>query len=115
MISPFCDKVLVVRVRVEELSFRKDTFEVLCHFCADDEMLFTTEELDEINIKQVYNQYLEKYNFPFEEEMRSFRAHYQLFTSKIAEFLGHIFTDCTRQGRWPALPMVDLFSLVQTR
>jgi len=88
IVSPFSDKLLDVKIREEQISFRKDTFSVLYHYCEDMEQQFTTDELDEINLKQVYNQYREKYNLPFAEEIRNIREKYQLSASKMAEVLG---------------------------
>lgn len=86
--SPFSDSLLGVKVREEQMSFRKETFVVLYHYYEDMGQQFTTDELDEINLKQVYNQYREKYNLPFTEEIKSIRDKYQLSASKMAEVLG---------------------------
>lgn len=86
--SPFSDKLLDVKIREEQMSFRKDTFSVLYHYYEDMGQQFTTDELDEVNLKQVYNQYREKYNLPFAEEIRTIREKYQLSASKMAEVLG---------------------------
>ncbi len=86
--SPFSDKLLDVKIREEQISFRKDTFEILYHYYEDNGNRFTTDELDEINVKQAYNQYREKYNLPFAEEIKNIREKYQLSASKMAEVLG---------------------------
>ncbi|WP_367916276.1 type II toxin-antitoxin system antitoxin SocA domain-containing protein [Leadbetterella sp. DM7] len=88
IVSPFSDKLLDVKIREEQMSFRKDTFSVLYHYYEDMGERFTTDELDEINLKQVYNQYREKYNLPFAEEIKNIREKYQLSASKMADVLG---------------------------
>ncbi|MBK6915583.1 MAG: hypothetical protein IPH11_18665 [Ignavibacteriales bacterium] len=49
---------------------------------------FTSDELDEVNIKQVYNQYREKYHIPFPEQLVKARAGYGLSAAKMSEVLG---------------------------
>ena len=56
--------------------------------CVDCKERFTTEELDNVNIKQVYNQYREKYNIPFPEQLIKARESYGLSAAKMAEVLG---------------------------
>lgn len=86
--SPFSDKVLSVKTRLETISFRKDEFEVVYHFYEDAGQQFTTEETDEINLVQAYNQYREKYNLPFPDDIKSIREKYQLSPPKMSEVLG---------------------------
>lgn len=78
---------------VRELStlpFRKDEFEVMYHYylCEDTKEQFTDDELDNINIAQVHNQYREKYGIPFPEEIIKIREKYDVSASKMAEILG---------------------------
>lgn len=78
---------------VRELStlpFRKDEFEVMYHYylCEDTKEQFTDDELDNINIAQVHNQYREKYGIPFPEEIIKIRDKYDVSASKMAEILG---------------------------
>lgn len=86
--SPFSDSRLDVKIRKETLPFRKEEFEVMYHYYEDCGQQFTTDELDEINIKQVHNQYREKYNLPFPDEIKDIREKYQLSATKMAEVLG---------------------------
>lgn len=48
------------------LTYRKEKFNVSYHFylCEDSGERFTDDELDGINMTQVYNQYREKYRIP---------------------------------------------------
>ncbi len=86
--SPFSNNRLEVKIRKETLPFRKEEFEVMYHYYEDMGRQFTTDELDEINLKQVHNQYREKYNLPFPDEIKDIREKYQLPATKMAEVLG---------------------------
>ncbi|MEZ4828062.1 MAG: DUF4065 domain-containing protein [Bacteroidia bacterium] len=69
--------------------FRKEVFEIWDHYyehqVTGDEI--TTTELDEINIRQVYNLYREKHHIPFPEEIRQIREQYGLSAAKMSEVL----------------------------
>lgn len=71
-------------------TFRKEEFYVVYQFykCADTGEQFTTDELDEVNMNQVHNQYRVKYGIPFPDEIRAVREQYDLPASKMAEILG---------------------------
>ncbi len=86
--SPFSDRTLDVQTRSEVLSFRKEEFEVVYHYYEDEGHEFTTDEIDSINLKQVYNLYREKHNLPFPETIKAIREKYQLSATKMAEVLG---------------------------
>ncbi|MFD2523439.1 type II toxin-antitoxin system antitoxin SocA domain-containing protein [Emticicia soli] len=86
--SPFSDKNLQVRTRLEKILFRKEEFEIIYQYYEDKGQQFTTDEEDEINLKQVYNQYREKHRLPFPEEIQEIREKYQLSASKMSEVLG---------------------------
>ncbi len=60
--SPLSDKILYVQTRIEKLFFREEEFDVVYHFYEDAGHQFTTDETDEINLKQAHNQYREKHN-----------------------------------------------------
>jgi len=72
------------------LSYRKEEFPVFYHFylCEDTGERFTNDELDEINLIQVHNQYREKYRIPFPEEIERIREKYQVSAGKMSEILG---------------------------
>ena len=54
------------------LTFRKEQFCYVHQFyeCQNTHERFTTTELDEANLAQVYNKYRAKYGIPFPEEIR---------------------------------------------
>lgn len=90
MISPFTGGEVKLCQEQRELVFRKEKFLYVAQFyvCVDTQEQFTTTELDEINISQVYNQYRTKYGIPFPDEIRAIRELYGLSASKMSEILG---------------------------
>lgn len=90
MRSPITGKKMSVRVRNMEITFRKDSFLVdyPSFYCVDSNEYFTTTQFDTIKMKQVYNQYRDKYNLPFPEEIKEIRGKYGLSAIKMSEILG---------------------------
>ena len=70
--------------------FRKEKFQYVHLFyeCEDTKEYFTTTEIDEINLSQVYNLYRVKYGIPFPDEIKLIRQSYGLSASKMSEILG---------------------------
>ncbi len=70
--------------------FRGEELEIVYHFYEDKETteVFTTTELDELNMTQVHNKYRSKYGIPFPEEIISIREQYGLTAAKMSEILG---------------------------
>ena len=91
MNCPICNTdSVVVKSEFVYREFRKEKFKVFeqyyfCNKCKND---FTTSKQDGLTISQVFNQYREKYNIPFPEELKSIRAIYGLSAKKMAEILG---------------------------
>jgi hypothetical protein len=69
MKSPITGKEMTLQIEKSTLVFRKEKFEYnyKSYFCEDSAESFTTTELDEFNLNQVYNQYRDKHNVPFAE------------------------------------------------
>ena len=90
MKSPFAHGEAILQFEKKELEFRKDVFTVTQFYykCNDTGEEFTTDELDQININQLYNQYREKYGVPFPDEINSIREQYGLSATKMSEILG---------------------------
>lgn len=90
MTSPFTGGVATLLSESSTLVFRKETFHYVHQFyeCQDSHERFTTSELDEANLAQVYNQYRAKYGIPFPEEIKRIRQHYGLSATKMSEILG---------------------------
>ncbi len=83
-------KELVPHREMRTLTFRKEEFTVLFHCLKepDGDDTYTTTELDELNISQAYNQYRDKYNLPFPDEIKAVREQYGLSAAKMSEVLG---------------------------
>lgn len=90
MESPFTGGKVTMHFEPKHVEFRKDTFEInqLYYKCADTKEEFTTDELDQVNVNQLYNQYRVKYGLPFPEEIKEIREQYELSASKMSEILG---------------------------
>lgn len=90
MKSPITGKEMKLTKERRSMDFRKETFEVIFHYykCEDSGEQFTTTSLDEVNINQVYNQYRNKFNILFPDEIIRIREKYGLSAVKISEILG---------------------------
>ncbi|MBO9573728.1 MAG: hypothetical protein J7497_16195, partial [Chitinophagaceae bacterium] len=90
MRSPITGKEMKLVKEPSRLPFRKEEFSIVYHYylCEETKEQFTDDELDNINIIQVHNQYREKYGIPFPEEIKAIREKYQISASKMAEVLG---------------------------
>lgn len=90
MKSPFTGGKVLLHQENSELVFRKEKFQYihLYYQCEDTKERFTTTEIDEINLSQVYNQYRIKYGIPFPDKIKQIRRMYELSASKMSEILG---------------------------
>jgi transcriptional regulator with XRE-family HTH domain/uncharacterized phage-associated protein len=114
MKSPITGKEMKRKIREDQLVFRKETFDYLHHYylCEDTNEEFTNEELDALNLTQVYNQYREKYNLPFPDEIKSIREQYGLSAAKMAEVLG-LGTNLYRLYENGEVPSISNARLIQ--
>ncbi|GDX46885.1 hypothetical protein LBMAG24_22130 [Bacteroidota bacterium] len=94
--------------------FRKETFEIIFHYyqCEDSGEQFTSAALDELNMNQVYNQYRDKFNIPFPDEINNIRSKYGLSASKMSEILG-FGVNSYRQYEAGEIPSVANAKLIQ--
>jgi len=90
MKSPITGKDMVLQKESRSLDFRKESFPVIYHyyFCEESNEQFTTTDIDELNMIQLYNQYREKFHLPFPDEIKSIREKYGLPANKMSEILG---------------------------
>ena len=90
MKSPFTGGNASLCHELSELTFRKEKFQYVHLFyeCDETKERFTTTELDEVNLGQVYNQYRVKYGIPFPDEIKSIRNKYGLSAAKMSQILG---------------------------
>ena len=76
---------------VRTITFRKEEFSYIHTGIIDEEgEMWTTTEMDEANIFQVYNQYRVKHGIPFPDEISGIREHYGLSAAKMAQILAYI-------------------------
>ena len=90
MESPFADcEAKLVRERTRAV-FRGEEYDYYYSFyeCELTGERFTTSELDEVNVSQIYNQYREKHNIPFPDEIKAILSTYSISVSKLTAILG---------------------------
>jgi len=114
MKSPITGKEMILLKENRSINFRKETFEVVFHYykCEDSREQFTTDELDEVNMNQVYNQYRDLFNIPFPDEIISIRKKYNLSATKMSEILG-FGANSYRQYESGEMPSVSNARLIQ--
>ncbi len=90
MKSPITGKEMKLNLELRKLDFRKESFDVTYHFyvCEESGEQFTTTEIENLNMIQLYNQYRDKHNLPFPDEISRIRAKYGLPAIKMSEILG---------------------------
>lgn len=90
MKSPYTGKEMELKKIKAVLNFRKEPFEVFYHsfVCADTQEEFEDDWLTTLNMQQVTDQYREKHNIPFPEQIKAIREGYGLSAARISEMLG---------------------------
>lgn len=74
---------------IRTATFRKEQFDYVHTGIIDaDGETWTTTEVDEANVNQVWNQYRVKHGIPFPDEIIRLREYYGLSAAKMAEILG---------------------------
>lgn len=63
MKSPITGKEMTLIKEERNMTFRKEEFPIVYHYylCDDSNEQFTSTELDELNLLQLYNQYQDKH------------------------------------------------------
>jgi len=90
MKSPVTGKDMSLQKEIRTIIFRKEEVSVVYHFwlCKDSNEQFTSTELDETNMLQVYNKYRERHHLPFPDQIKAIREKYGLSAIKMSEILG---------------------------
>ncbi|MCV9388075.1 type II TA system antitoxin MqsA family protein [Reichenbachiella ulvae] len=90
MNSPITGKEMQLSYEWRTIPFRKEQFEIPYQFylCEDSGEQFTTTEVDELNMRMVYNQFRTKHHIPLPDEIRSIREQYEVSASRMGEILG---------------------------
>lgn len=114
MKSPFTNKEMTLTRERRSMEFRKEKFEIIFHYykCEDSGEQFTTTSLDEVNLNQIYNQYRDKFNIPFPDEIFKIREKYGLSAVKMSEILG-FGVNTYRQYEAGEMPSVANAKLIQ--
>lgn len=114
MKSPFTNKEMILTKEKRSMEFRKEKFDIIFHYykCKDSGEQFTTTSLDEVNLNQVYNQYRDKFNIPFPDEIIRIREKYGLAAAKMSEILG-FGVNSYRQYEAGEMPSVANAKLIQ--
>jgi len=114
MKSPITGKEMKLTKERRSMDFRKETFEIVFHYykCEDSEEQFTTTSMDEVNMNQVYNQYRDRFNIPFPDEIVRIREKYSLSAAKMSEILG-FGVNSYRQYEAGEMPSIANSKLIQ--
>lgn len=114
MKSPITGLEMKLTKEQRSMIFRKETFDIIFHYyqCEDSGEQFTSAALDELNMNQVYNQYRDKFNIPFPDEINNIRSKYGLSASKMSEILG-FGVNSYRQYEAGEIPSVANAKLIQ--
>ena len=88
--SPYSDGKAVLSYNIKEEDYRKEIFTIYefyykCEITGNE---FTTPEIGDINMFQIYNQYRERKNILFPEQIKQMREKYGLSAAKMSEVLG---------------------------
>lgn len=114
MKSPITGKEMTLVTEKRAMDFRKERFQIVFHYykCEESGERFTTTRMDEINLNQLYNQYRDKFNIPFPDEITAIRQKYGVSATKMAEILG-FGTNSYRQYEAGEMPSVSNARLIQ--
>jgi len=90
MQCPICEGTSTLKIETTLRTFRKQEFQIFEHYyeCENCQETYSTDELDTLNVNQVYNQYRETTNTPFPEQIISFRESFNLSSSLLSKILG---------------------------
>jgi putative zinc finger/helix-turn-helix YgiT family protein len=114
MKSPISGLEMKLTKEKRSMIFRKETFDIvfIYYLCEESGEQFTTASLDELNMNQVHNQYRDKFNIPFPDEINNIRGKYGLSASKMSEILG-FGVNSYRQYEAGEIPSVANAKLIQ--
>jgi uncharacterized phage-associated protein/DNA-binding transcriptional regulator YiaG len=87
--SPFADGFALLHQEAATEKFRKEEFSFTYHHyvCQVTGQSFTTDELDNVNVNQVYSQYRQKHQIMFPEQIQQLRERYQLSAARMSLLL----------------------------
>lgn len=90
MKSPFADCEAHIVQEQRTVKFRGDEYAYVysCYECEQTKERFTTTEMDEENVQQVYHQYRTKYGIPSSEEIAELKDKYGVSAARLTLILG---------------------------
>ncbi len=90
MLSPITGKPMTIHREKRQMTYRKETFEVCFHtwYCEESGREFEDDTFAQLNYDQVINQYREKHNIPFPDEIKAIREQYDLSATRMSQALG---------------------------
>lgn len=113
MKSPYTGKEMKVAKELRDMTFRKETFQVVFHYyiCEESGEQFEDEHFSALNYNQVINQYRVSHHIPFPEEIQKIRVKYGLSASKMSEILG-LGTNSWRNYEAGEVPSTAIANLI---
>jgi putative zinc finger/helix-turn-helix YgiT family protein len=90
MLSPITGKPMTIHREWRQMTYRKETFKVYFHtwYCEESGQEFEDDTFAQLNYDQVINQYREKHNIPFPDEIKAIREQYDLSATRMSQALG---------------------------
>jgi putative zinc finger/helix-turn-helix YgiT family protein len=117
MECPLCDGMADITIKKNEFILRKEKFMInehfyKCHKCGEE---FTTNEIDKLNLNQVFNLYREKHRILFPDQIAYLRNKYGFSAAKMSEILGFGTNQYSKyeKGEIPNESNATLLSLIQ--
>lgn len=115
--SPFTGGPVELKREWASEKFRREEFDICKHYyvCVDTQNEFSTTELDELNVQQLYNLYRTHHHIPFPKEIKRIREQYGLSASKMAEVLDFGINSYRQyeHGEMPSLANAKLIRLAK--
>lgn len=98
-----------------DMTFRKETFQVVFHYyiCEDTGEQFEDEHFSNLNYNQVVNQYRVRHYIPFPEQIKEIRLKYDLSAARMSEILG-LGANSWRNYEGGEVPSTAIATLIHT-
>lgn len=113
MKSPITGKEMTIGKELRDMTFRKETFQVVFHYylCEESGEQFEDEHFSTLNYNQVVNQYRVRHHIPFPEQIQKIRQKYDLSASRMSEILG-LGTNSWRNYEGGEVPSTAIANLI---
>ncbi len=116
--SPYTDGKAYLKKEKKIRTFRKEEFQIVEHYyeCESTKKQFTNDQIDKLNINQVYNAYRSKHGFLFPKQISNLREKYGLNHTEISKILG-LGVNMIRNyenGEMPSLSNATLLNMIKS-